>query len=202
MIDTNSSDQKLLECMKDERIHSPRDLSISCQMNEPAVRYQLRKLARLGLVRKCPGSGLQLKPGRKSDYYRLSSPNETSSGLLLCQTILANIDTVLTGKDPAVILANWFTRSIERGAKQQQLSVKELVNWLNQNHYAARWLAGKTGPEILVSNCPYCDLQTGSDILCRMDTAIINRFTGLSWEKDLQMEPSFKGGTCRFFLMS
>jgi predicted ArsR family transcriptional regulator len=169
-------------------------------MNEPAVRYQLRKLVNLGLIRKCLDSGDSLKPGRKSDLFRLSSSYESKTALQLCQAIMVNIEMVLPEKDPADILAGWFLNSMGQSPEKQVLLVKELVNWLNQKHYAANWLAGRSGPEILISNCPYCELQPGQDLLCRMDTAIISMLTGLSWKKEFHMESAFAGGTCRFVL--
>lgn len=201
MPDTNSSEQKILECMKDERAHSSHDLSISCQMNEPAVRYQLRKLVSLGLIRKCIDAGISFRSGRKSDLYRLSSSSDTKTSLVLCQAILRNLETVITVENPAEILADWFIHSMEINREKPGLSVKELVNWLNQNHYAANWLAGRSGPEILISNCPYSDLQSGSDILCCMDVAIISKLTGLTWKREFRMEPASAGGICRFIVI-
>jgi predicted ArsR family transcriptional regulator len=200
MAEFNSSEQVLLNCMKDERTHSPRDLSIACCLNEPAVRYHLRKLTRLGIIQKYQDPDVSLKPGRKPDLYRLSSTTDIQTTLLLCRAILGHIGTVLPPENAAATLADWILQSLDKSALIRNLSIKELILWLGENHYAARWLAGRSGPELLISNCPYRDLKTESDLICHMDEAIFSKVTGLPWKKAGTGESATPHGTCRFVL--
>lgn len=200
MTNLNSSEQKILACMLDERAHSPRDLSITCGMNEPAVRYHLRNLVKLGLIRKTPSSGKSLKPGRKPDFYRRSSTDDSHALLRLTRSLLDLVGATSGDSDPAEKLALQFVFPLDDSISELKLSVPEATQWLCRYHYAASWIAGKSGPEIMAANCPYCDLQPGLDILCRMDTAILRRLTGLSWKKECQGDPASVGGICRFVL--
>jgi predicted ArsR family transcriptional regulator len=200
MTETISSEQILLNCMRDDRSHSPRDLSIACCLNEPTIRYHLRKLTRLRIIQKCQDLDVSLKPGRKPDLYRLSTTTDIQTTLLLCRAIIGQIETILPSKNAAAALADWILRSMDKSGKIGDLSIKELVHWLGENHYAARWLAGRSGPELLISNCPYRDLKTESDLICHMDEAIFSKVTGLPWKKADEGESASPRGTCRFVL--
>ena len=200
MSDLDSSEQKILDNMRDERAHSPRDLSIACCMNEPAVRYHLRKLVSLGLIRKIPSSGKSMKPGRRSDFYRRSSTAASHALLRLTRSLLDLVGATSGDCDPAEKLALQFVFPLGDSISEHKLTVHEATQWLCRFHYAASWIAGKSGPEILAANCPFCDLQPGLDILCRMDTDILRRLTGLPWKKECQGDPASEGGICRFIL--
>lgn len=196
----NSSEQRILDCMQDERARSPRDLSIACGLTEPAVRYHLRKLVSLGLIRRTPAPGASLKSGRKPDQYRRTSADEMKTVLRLTRSILIHLESYPGEADPAEKLALWLLSSQDNSNSGLTLSIIDTTLWLSQNHYTASWIAGKSGPEIRFTNCPYCDLQPGLDLLCRMDTAILNRLTGLPWKKENRGFPASEGGTCRFVL--
>ncbi len=200
MTNLNSSERIILDCMVDERPHSPRDLSITCGMNEPAVRYHLRNLVKLGLIRKTPSSGKSLKPGRKPDFYRRSSTDASQALLILTRSLLNLVTASSTDSDPAEKLALQFLISLDGSLSGHKLTVPEATRWLCQFHYAASWIAGKSGPEILAANCPFCDLQPGLDLLCRMDTAILKQLTGFKWKKECRGDPASVGGICRFVL--
>ncbi len=196
----NSSERRILDCMLDERSHSPRDLSIASGLTEPAVRYHLRKLVSLGLIHRTPTPGTSLKSGRKPDQYRRTSQDEKNTILRLTRSLLTHLEYFPGETDPAESLALWLLSSQDDSISSQRLSIIETTFWLCQNHYAASWIAGKSGPELLAANCPYCDMQPGLDLLCRMDTAILNRLTGLPWKKENRGAPASEGGTCRFIL--
>jgi predicted ArsR family transcriptional regulator len=196
----NTSEQRILDCMQDDKARSSRDLSIACCMNEPAVRYHLRKLTRLGLIRKFPAPGISSKSGRKPDIYRLTPIDENNAVLCLTRSILNHINSSLGDTNSADTLALWLLSSQEDIISGKKLSVYETVKWLNLYHYAASWIAGKSGPEILVTNCPYCDLQPGMELLCRMDTALLNQLTGLSWKRLYPFESASEGGICHFVI--
>lgn len=200
MTQLHTSEQLLLDCLKDERARSPHDLSIACRLNEPAVRYHLRKLVQMGLLEKYPDPASPLKPGRKPDLYRLSSASESRTAFQFCQAILAHTESTLAPGDTAGTLADWFLSSMDGRQFARVLTVQELVTWLNGNQYAANWIAGRVGPELLISNCPFRELQTGSELICRVDNAILDKLTGRSWKRVKSGQTASSRGTCRFVL--
>jgi predicted ArsR family transcriptional regulator len=188
--------------MRDERDHSPRDLSISCSLNEPAVRYHLRKLTGLGIIQKSQNSEVTFKPGRKPDVYRLSSRRDLQTTLLLCRSLLTFIESSLSYEESAKTLADWFLSSTGEYNKNNALSIQDIVTWLNKNHYAACWEAGRTGPELIINNCPYRDLHVDSDLLCRMDKQLLSQLSGKSWMKLDEYTSIAMRKKCRFVLIS
>jgi len=202
MTELSSTEQILLNCMRDERVHSPRDLSILCCLNEPAVRYHLRKLTRFGIIQKCADPELCIKPGRKPDLYRLSSTSDIQTSLLLCRSILAHIESFQSSEDSDTTLAEWFLTSTGDFNKNQDLSIQELVSWLDKNHYVACWEAGRSGPELVISNCPYRDLHPASDLLCRMDEQLLLKLSGKSWRKNNDATQKATRKKCRFVMVT
>jgi predicted ArsR family transcriptional regulator len=196
----SSSEQLLLECLKDERARTPRELSIACQVNEPAVRYHLRKMVQMGLLEKFPDPAFPLKPGRQPDLYRLSSSSETETVYQFCRAILSHAEAALAPGDTASILAGWYLSSIGDAQFDQKFSVQELVNWLNKNHYSASWIASRSGPELIISHCPFRELQTDSDLMCRMDNAILDKLSGRTWKRNESIGIASHRGACRFEL--
>ncbi len=178
------------------------DLSVECGIDEPAVRYHLRSLKKLGLVVEIPGKHIVPKVGRKASIYCPVNPGGDRNSNLLLKGILT--EWLVDRNLPGIALADIYLK--ETGWQsdptiptlKKPLKLRELVEWLNSQNYRAFWEAGKDGPEIGFRNCPYRKCRAGLDVLCEMDMWIIRKLGGMPWCLEERMDYETLTGICRF----
>jgi predicted ArsR family transcriptional regulator len=193
-----SSDELILNTLRGNRVLSPHDLSVECSLTEPAVRYHLRKFLTMGIIEEFSDPEPGLRAGRKATLYKLVNPTIDQNVAHLCHILLQHIPKFAANDvDLSEILADWYLSDRE---DQRELPLRELITWLNNRNYSASWEAGKLGPVVIFSNCPYRQIRTGNEVLCRMDASILNRLTHRSWEQVEIMNWEILHGTCRFIV--
>ena len=69
----------------------------------------------------------------------------------------------------------------------------QMANRLNEQHYRARWEAGVDGPRVILGHCPYAAIIDSYPGLCRMDSFLLEQWTGLPVEQTARLQPSAKG---------
>jgi predicted ArsR family transcriptional regulator len=60
--------------------------------------------------------------------------------------------------------------------------LNQVIDWLNQRHYRARWEASGTGPRIIMEHCPYLTVQEEFPDICRIDGRILSHLAGVQPE--------------------
>jgi predicted ArsR family transcriptional regulator len=74
----------------------------------------------------------------------------------------------------------------------------QIVERLNEKHYAARWEAGANGPRVIFGHCPYAAIIERHPELCQMDASLLEGRVGLGARQTAKIE---KGqGACIFVL--
>ncbi len=74
----------------------------------------------------------------------------------------------------------------------------QIVERLNEKHYAARWEAGANGPRVIFGHCPYAAIIEKHPELCQMDASLLEGRVGLGARQTAKIE---KGqGACIFVL--
>lgn len=176
-----------------------RELSKQCGIDEPTVRYHLRKLKTMGLIEVIPGKIINPQAGRRASLILPVSTDEVSIINQLFVILLSNWakGRAYPAKDLADLLLIDEYQTINNSI-DKKLRIRELIIWLNEHHYNALWEAGKNGPEIVIKSCPYKSLHNGSEILCEMDMWILRNLGGLKWILKEQMDREFMAGVCRF----
>jgi predicted ArsR family transcriptional regulator len=193
-----SSEELILNSLGGNRVLSPHDLSVECGMTEPAVRYHLRKFLTMGLIQEFTNPEPGLHAGRKATLYRRANPMIDQNVIHLCQILLQHIPKNASSDEGlSEILSDWYLSDREN---QRELPLRDLVTWLNDHNYSSSWEAGKLGPVIIFSNCPYRQIRTGNEVLCHMDVSILKQLTHRSWEQVESMNWEILHGTCRFIV--
>lgn len=193
-----STTQFLLSLMTESKLYSAHDLALAGGMSEPAVRYHLRKLKALGLIFEIYNHESRLKAGRKETLYRKVNSMLNQNILVLCDQLIKNLSTSREVNDPALFISELLLPTSQSGSRIDKLSLRELVNWLNEKNYQAGWEAGRAGPLLHIANCPYREIRSGNDILCEVDRQILCRLSGLSWEMKGCMDWQLCQGVCTF----
>ncbi len=198
-MDGKTTQQKILDSIIESGRTTSRDLSKKCGIDEPTVRYHLRKLRNLGLVEVIPGKTNNPQAGRRASIVLPVAPDDDSIIKELFFVLLS--DWAKERPSPAIHLADLFLNDehqIVNNSVEKKIRIRELIIWLNEHHYNAIWEAGKHGPEIVIKRCPYRTLHNGLDVFCEMDMWIMRKLGGLPWILKEQMDQESMTGICRF----
>lgn len=182
---------------KDLTVH---DLSLQCGIGEAAVRFHLRKMKETRLLLEFETSSQGLRAGRKSHKYRLVTQENANNLDNLCKALLKIVigNQVDVNQQLPRLIAESVLGSDLSALKHGPSALIELIQWLNQHQYSAKWEAGKKGPVIYFENCPYRVIRSGNDILCHIDKEILNKTTGLQWGQTACINWEKLEGECVF----
>jgi predicted ArsR family transcriptional regulator len=195
-----STQDLILDAFRDTRSFSAHDLGVICAISQPAVRYHLRNLLHLGLIQVIENNESSLKAGRKATMYRRINPNKNQNINRLC-SVLLNLVVNTSDQDKPTFLKSIAEQILENQkdtSDNRSISIRNLVEWLNQHQYSAGWEAGKQGPILHFSNCPYREIRSGNEILCELDVKLIQILNGQPWELVQTMNWERMSGVCQF----
>lgn len=194
-----STTELILSKMDYSQNRSVHELALECCIEEPAVRYHLRKLRTLGVVQEFRNTRGGLKAGRKATLFRRANNTQEGSIQFLCKTLLKQFK--LNFRDGDEKAEQRLARLI-LGDKLEEsgtpMNIRELIQWLNAHQYRAGWEAGKTGPVIKFANCPYREIREDNEILCAMDAQLLRELNSSGWELQHPMDWQNLQGNCRF----
>ena len=75
------------------------------------------------------------------------------------------------------------------------------VQWLNDQHYAARWEAHTEAPQVIFGNCPYASILADHPELCQLDTALLSDLLAAPARQTAKLAQDSRGSTfCRFMI--
>lgn len=197
----NQSTQELIFNTLDEtRSLTTHELAIECALSEPSVRYHLRKLLQLGLIQEFVNLDPGLKAGRKAPAYRRISLESNRNTEQLCSILIRLLcnRTEMETNELVLSVAEQILSDEKNGHHDKQMSLREMMDWLNRHHYAASWEAGKLGPIVRFSNCPFSKVRSGNDLLCSIDEQILRLMNGQPWVLVHPMNWETLTGTCHF----
>ncbi|NMB54385.1 MAG: ArsR family transcriptional regulator [Leptolinea sp.] len=194
-----STTELILSKMDYSQNKSAHELALECCIEEPTVRYHLRKLRTLGVVQEFRNTRAGLKAGRKATLFRRVNNMQENSIQSLCNTLLRQFlfhfrdDNEKAEQRLARLIIG--EKPVESGIP---MNIRELTQWLSENQYRASWEAGKTGPVIKFANCPYREIRENNEILCAMDAYLLRELNASIWELQHPMDWQNLQGNCRF----
>jgi predicted ArsR family transcriptional regulator len=71
--------------------------------------------------------------------------------------------------------------------------LNQVMDWLNEHNYQARWEASPTGPRVIFGYCPYAAILDTNPEMCKIDTALVSQLTGAAMEQQSKLERSPQG---------
>jgi predicted ArsR family transcriptional regulator len=71
--------------------------------------------------------------------------------------------------------------------------LNQVIQWLNEHHYQARWEASPGGPRVILGHCPYAAIQKSNPEMCLIDNAILSQLIGLPMERRRHQERNAPG---------
>lgn len=199
---STSSTQVLLSLIQNSGIFCARDLALKSGMNEPAVRYHLRKLHAMGLIEEVPNTAPKLTVGPNERLFRKTFSEKNPCLFTLCEQLIRALPSLCSDTDPVEFLCGLLLQTKGESLNHQKKSLNKLVIWLNERNYQAGWEAGKAGPLLYFANCPYRDIRSGNDILCQMDRQLLRELSGMAWELKDFMDWERYRGVCQFVIKS
>lgn len=191
----------ILQKLESYRKFTAHELAVECGLAEPVVRYHLRKLCVWGVVQVFPNKATGIAPGRKAPLYRIVDKNNRNVDQL-CSTLLHHITcfTHVSENDISSLIAKLLILDDKNGQETLPGSIKDLIDWLNNNNYQASWEAGSNGPIVKFSSCPFRDIRAENNILCQVDLELLRLLNGQSWEMTRVMDWMTLQGSCQFIV--
>jgi predicted ArsR family transcriptional regulator len=71
--------------------------------------------------------------------------------------------------------------------------LNQVIQWLNDNNYQARWEASPNGPRVILGYCPYVAILDTNPEMCQIDTALVSQLVGSPMEQQTKLERSSLG---------
>ncbi|HEX7556320.1 MAG TPA: ArsR family transcriptional regulator [Leptolinea sp.] len=190
----------ILEALSRSKDLTAHDLAIVCGVGEPAIRFHLRKMKQKKMIREFTNEEPGLKSGRKSALYRKIGGQAVGNVDQLCNSLLKSLREKSSQSPMQIaqtIADNMLSgQTINEGSTSA--SLRTLVEWLNNHQYSARWEAGKQGPIMYFSNCPYRAIRSGNDVLCTVDAQILQKLSGQNWQMLEHINWEILKGECVF----
>lgn len=170
-----STRSRILVHLRTQQAASVRELTRWLSMTGANIRHHLGVLEQSGLV-EVIGQQRQGR-GRPRNIYGLSR-QVLGDGLdqlasVLLEEWLENLPQ--GGREDGLrsvasrLSANFHGSATDPLAKR----LIEVVKFLNQNHYQARWEAGPGGASLLLGHCPFLAIIARHPELCRVDAHLI-----------------------------
>jgi predicted ArsR family transcriptional regulator len=197
-----STRESILDTLDESRSLSTHDLAMACAISEPVVRYHLRQLIRLGVIKEFHNPESGLKAGRKAPLFRRINPESNQNTNHLC-SILLNLLVETSGgqlNERITTVAKQILTDHETLPFPDPGSLRKSIDWLNHHQYSAVWEAGKIGPIIQFSNCPFREIRSENAVLCAMDVQILKQLNGKPWELVQTMNWETLSGVCQFIV--
>jgi predicted ArsR family transcriptional regulator len=175
------------------------ELSLLCGVSEHTIRFHLRNLINDGSVRKCKPENIIIKPGRHYHIFKIADKPDNNIIESLCLSLIDLLENNKIGDlDWKNNVARTLIGSLQQPTKTGTLSLLKLIEWLNNSHYMANWIAGKDGPIIQFHNCPYRRIRDHSDSCCQIDMEMLQIFSGFTWKQTECIQWNEQLGKCEF----
>ncbi|WP_366519177.1 hypothetical protein [uncultured Thermanaerothrix sp.] len=150
------------------------------------IRYHIRALVKEGHLRSLLPPRYHPRRGRPAAvYFPVHTPSPHAL-LWLCETLMRALPTQsglslldsIKGLVESLPLES-FSSSASPPAKR----LNEMMHYLKNKGYEARWEARSSGPMIALSNCPFWPLPLRLPHLCLFDRHLLERLSGLTLEQ-------------------
>ncbi len=188
--------QRILQILQERGQATVADLAEALNMAPVSVRHHLDILQGDGLIR-VDGVRRRRGAGRPQHVYAL-----TPEAILVFpknyEEVLHHLLAVLEEDFPAERVDAFLERVAQRIAREARLKgpedvlLDQVVAFLNERGYMARWEMSEKGAVISLVNCPYAGLIAQHGRLCRMDVCLI--FHLLGGKKEPVLESAIRDG--------
>jgi predicted ArsR family transcriptional regulator len=173
-----SSSELIIHFLSNNKPSTVLNLSKNLNLTKADIRYHLKTLINLGVVRKIESNGTTAPRGRPAARFTISStalPNNFSE---LLEILLLNN---LENKEIFAIIAQIMLSNMKLSNHSSIIELlNDLIKELNLRNYDSRWETHNAGPIIFISNCPYRSLLKRFRAFCNMDKIIISQYIGKS----------------------
>jgi predicted ArsR family transcriptional regulator len=200
----NSTQQRIIEHLRVQRVTSTRELSRVFGMTRANIRHHLLALETDKVV-EVIGERREGK-GRPENIYGLASAmlenglDRLASALLESLCVEQNEGKV---EHQLRSVARFLSSDmLVNRADQLPMRLNEAVGFLNLRHYHARWEASARGARLILGQCPFASIISSHPELCRLDALLLEEWIGSKVIQVQKLERVATGATQCAFLMS
>jgi predicted ArsR family transcriptional regulator len=165
------------------------ELSQALSLTLSNIRHHIYELESQQIIERV-GTQSPVGRGRPIVCYRLNTQVHDHNLDILASMLLKIATHALTPTQLAGFyqeIANQLTEKTHlSGSPTQQ--VQQVIQWLNQHHYRARWEASVRGPRITLFHCPYLALLPEFPSICQLDIAILSHLNNRPMEMSNQRQ--------------
>lgn len=166
---------QIMETLLQTRAATVSELARQLHTTPANIRYHLDLLLLEGAIEPMLPDPSPSRRGRPAARFRLSQKSRPNDLAQFSQEILTLFlsGTLPDGQtDRLDLIASERVRQIRlNGSSTQQLN--QVIEFLNQHAYQARWEARRLGPEIRFGNCPFHAILSSHPELCEIDRRML-----------------------------
>lgn len=182
--------QQIVDYLSKNRLASCRELSDFLGTTRANIQHHLSGLRCRGIIEPA-GKSSHDQPaarGRPWRYYRLAGRYAQHNLEDIARSALHLLTSSGAVSNEEICTA--MAQTICAGYLQEQNVTRRLaqaINFLNHRYYQAHWEAARSGPKIVIKNCPYASIVNQFPILCQVDRIILRRLIGLECQQIAKM---------------
>jgi predicted ArsR family transcriptional regulator len=176
--------KQIIDYLDKHQKATARGLSLSLSMTIGNVRHHLKELESQNVVEEIgtlPPEGR----GRPTKLYGLTREalshnlDDLSTALLKGFFMVDRLEGI---DDRYEAVVDVMTAGFD-GHPNLVQRFNQVITWLNQHNYRARWEASETGPRIILGHCPYFAVLGEVPEICRLDASILSRLIGVPFDQ-------------------
>jgi predicted ArsR family transcriptional regulator len=199
----NSTQQRMIEHLRVQRVASTRELSRILGMTRANIRHHLLALEGEKVV-EVIGERREGK-GRPENIYGLSSTMLEDGLDRLAGALLESLCAEQSEervKHQLRSVARLLSRdNLVNRTDPLPMRLNKTVSFLNLRHYHARWEASARGARLVLGQCPFASIIGNHPELCRVDALLVEECIGSKVLQVQKLERAASGAKqCAFLL--
>ena len=168
--------ERILEAIAQSRTVTVTELSKKLHTTVANVRYHLDPLIEDKIIEKISPDASRVQRGRPAKRFRLSEKSKPSDLPQFSSDLLSILMDSAPEPDERVHIISQIALKRSQGLLTSGTTtrrINQVIDYLDQHAYQARWEAHRTGPEIRFGNCPFALILPEHPELCDVDRRMI-----------------------------
>lgn len=182
----------ILDFVRRRPFSTVQEIARGLDLTPADIRYHVRVLVKEGHLRSLLPSRHHPRRGRPAAIYLPVHTPSLHALLWLCETMMRALP-IQSGLSPfdsiKGLVESLPMESFSPSASPPAKRLNEMIRYLKNKGYEARWEAHSSGPMIALYNCPFWPLPLHFPHLCLFDKYLLERLSGLTLEQVERADP-------------
>ena len=186
--------KQIIEYLNTHHTATAVELSQALNLTAANIRHHIVELIQQNILEEVGNLSPQ-KRGRPMKLYCLSKGALNHNLDFLADVLLKMISKANKGhavQNPLNEIARQMLGDLKVATSPIQ-RISQVMEWLNDHNYQARWEASPNGPRVILGYCPYVAILDTNPEMCQIDASLLSQLVGLSMEQISKLERAQQG---------